>query len=182
MRSGSPMVCGLWLMGMSETCGCFHDSAIHMGASLPTTTKSTHHTCPRSVAKIDLEVMGPGDLSSSIGWVFGDKSSSNAFSNNSSRLFFNHPFLFCQLTFVTHLKKYVLAEFESFSNHTILGLPIPVVVGEECFNSVVSMKSFSFFVIICVILFDVRSRYHIAFYLSCEELVLFDVLSIVRVE
>ena len=30
----SPMVCGLWLIGMSGTCVCFPDCAIHMCASV----------------------------------------------------------------------------------------------------------------------------------------------------
>ena len=49
---GSPMVCCLWLMEMSGTCGCFHDSAIHMCVPLYRSPQSTHHMpafCRRSI-------------------------------------------------------------------------------------------------------------------------------------
>ena len=58
MVGGPPVVCGLWLMGMSGTCGCFRDSAIHMCVPfLSITTKPTHHACPHSVAEVDFEAM-----------------------------------------------------------------------------------------------------------------------------
>ena len=109
---GSPMVCGLWLMGMSGTCGCFHDSAIHMCASLPITTNplTTH-----SHILLQKSIWGPrrpGDLPSCICWVFGYHFSSNAFSNHSFPLFLllQQPFLALSTCLSHLLRMHILEE------------------------------------------------------------------------
>ena len=108
---GSPMVCCLWLMEMSGTCGCFHDSAIHMCVPLYQSPQSTHTTCQHSVAEV--RPWGPDDYSLYTCLLFGDHSfSSNAFSNHSFPLFLllQQPFLALSTCLSHLLRMHILEE------------------------------------------------------------------------